>query len=1028
MRIGGEAQVDFRVLGPLGMYAAGLAVEIGGLRQRTVLAMLLLERNRVVPVSRLVTALWGENPPATARGQVQICVSALRRALVGVEPRSPILTVAPGYLMRVAEDRLDLDVFEQLVARGREEATAQRLPEAADHLRSALALWRGPALADITSDVVQSATLRLHDSRLGVLEECLDLELALGRHHELIQELALLVTEHPLRERPRRQQMLALYRSGRKADALAAYQEARRAWIDELGLEPGEELRGLEHAILTDAAELAPSVTAGTVAPIGVPRQLPADVGDFAGRAETVAELRELLRPDVAGARSPRVVILTGQAGVGKSALAVHVAHQVMEAYPDGQLFIDLHTGDGRPLHPSRALARALRGLGIIGSAIPEAFDERLELYRSLLAERRALILLDGADREAQVSPLCPGGPGSVVLVTSRRRLAAVLGARLVEIEVLDSSAAIDLLATITGPGRVAVDLVATRKLAAICSGLPLALRIAGSRLASRPHWTVSDLVERLEDERRRLDELVHGELGIRLSISVTYEALSDQARRLFRLLGILNVAEFPPWVGAPLLNLDHQRAAETMEQLVDARLVEASTKGSGPSPRFQLHDLLRVYARERLAVEETTTERAEALRRLVGCLLHLVEQAHQREYGGDYTVLHGLGPRWRLSSGAVPGLMSAPLEWLDRERAMLVAAVRQAALADCADLAWDLAMSLVTLFEHGAYFEDWRETHETALSAAEAARDRQGEAAMRYSLGALAVAEQRPREAANNLELAHRLFVDLNHLHGQGLCLRHLAFLDRQSGRLAHATSRYTAALQALRAVGDRIAEAHVLNGLSQIAVDRREYDEARRLLDRALATCRTVGSRRMAAQCMHRLGEISLLQGDHDGAFEIFDGALRQVVDARDLVGESYLRHGLSICAHRRGDLAAAEAQVAAGLAVAGRIGERMAEGRLLLARAEIHIATARPTSAATSLADALSRFRSLDALMWQARALDLLGELHRRNGDGGSAVEAWRNAVALLRDVEVGAAAPLVETLTRRLHQVPVDGTPG
>jgi tetratricopeptide (TPR) repeat protein len=298
----------------------------------------------------------------------------------------------------------------------------------------------------------------------------------------------------------------------------------------------------------------------------------------------------------------------------------------------------------------------------------------------------------------------------------------------------------------------------------------------------------------------------------------------------------------------------------------------------------------------------------------------------------------------------------------------------------------------------------------------------------MRYSLGALAVAKQRPREAASHLESAYRLFVDLNHLHGQGLCLRHLAFLDRVSGRLADATSRYTAALHALRAVGDRIAEAHVLNGLAQIAVDRREYDEARRLLDRALATCRPVGSRRIAVQTMHRLGEISLLQGDHDRAFELFDGALRQVIDARDLVGEAYLRHGLSICAHRCGDLAAAEAQVAAGLAVAGRIGERMAEGRLLLARAEIHIATARPTSAATSLADALNRFRLLGAPIWQARALDLLGELHRRNGDGGSAVEAWRDAVALLGDVEDGAGAALVDTLTRRLHQASVHGTTG
>jgi tetratricopeptide (TPR) repeat protein len=944
-----------------------------------------------------------------------------------MDPPAPILTATPGYLLRLAEDRLDLDGFDQLVARGQEAAAGNRIEPAVDHLRSALALWRGPALADVTSELVQSAVVQLHEKRLNVVEECLDLELMVGRHHELTQELAALVAEHPLRERLRRQQILALYRSGRQADALAVCREARRVSVDELGLEPGEELRRLEHAILSNAAELAapappaPAVISTTIGT--VPRQLPADVADFVGRATLVAELRTLLGATAAGAPAPRVVMISGPAGVGKTTLAVHCAHQVRDAYPDGQLFIDLHGGDVQPVHPSRALERALRALGISGNAIPEGYDERLELYRSLLAERRVLIVLDDAGQDEQVLPLCPGGAASAVLVTGRRRLTGVPGVRLVDVGVLDTSAAVDLLARITGADRIAGDPVAARTLAAVCGGLPLALRIAGSRLASRPHWTVADLAGRLDDEWRRLDELVHGQLAVRVSLSITYEALPAPARRLFRLLGVLNVAEFPAWVAAPLLDEDPHRTDETIEQLVDARLVEVSAAGAGQAARFRLHDLLRVYARERLAAQETAAERSAALRRLVGCLLHLVEQAHRHEYGGDYTVLRGLGTRWLLPVEGVPGLRSAPLVWLDQERAMLVAAVRQAALAGLDDLAWDLATSLVTLFELGAYFQDWRETHEIALTAARRAHDRYGEAATRYSLGALAIAEQRPADAVGQLEPALHMFTALNHEHGQGLCLRHLAFVDRVSGRLGEAESRYRTALRSLRAVGDHIAEAHVLNGLAQVAVDRSDHAEARRLLDRALAICRVTGSRRMAVQVMHRLGEVHLSLGDHEAARVQFDGAITQVVEAGDLVGEAYLRHGLAVCAHRRNDLAEAERQVAAGLAVAGRVGERMVEARLLLTRAETQIEDARPTSAATSIADALSRFRSLGAVIWQARALDLLGRLHDLTGDAAGAVEAWREAAELSGAVEPGVASPLIESVDRRLREASV-----
>ena len=957
--------------------------------------MLLLQANHVVPLSRLVDAVWADTPPSTSKSQIQACVSALRRHLKGVAADCEIATRSIGYAIEVPDHALDVGRFQLLASRGRAAAAEHREEEAVRDLRAALALWRGPAADGVESKLVQSVATRLNETRISLLEECIELELALGRHHQLTDDLSELVQQYPLRERLRAQHMLALYRSGRPAEALESFRDARQLLVEELGLDPGEQLRGLERAIL--AGDLG--LDYGAHGPVGpappphnavvVPRQLPSAIPDFTGREDLQRAVVSLL--SAGGSRDPRyvpIVVFTGKAGVGKSALAVQIANALREDYPDGQLLAQLRHVNGLPVGLIELQAKFLIALGaepLPSSATPA---ECTAIYRSVLGDRRMLIVLDDAASADQVMSLIPGSPNCAVIVTSRNALVGLHGARCFEIDDLEEHTSIELLARVIGTDRVQAEAASALTLVRLCGCLPLALRIVAAKLAARAHWHIGKMVRRMADESRRLDELVLSGVGIRAALALSYDGLDSDAQRLFVRLGLLGAVDFAAWVSSPLLDMDVETAGDVLDTLVETRLVEVRPDEDG-LPRFRLHDLVRIYALERLTAEEPVAERARALRRLLGCWLSLATAAHQRSYGGDFAVLHSATEGWNLPADAVDQLLVKPVGWLRGERAGLVTAVLQAAEVGFDELCWDLAVTSVTLFESEYQVDDWRKTHQVALDVTRRMGNLRGHAAVLWSLGNLALRE-RLSDAARYLERALGIFEEIGDAHGRALAVATLGFVDRVKGRHDQALDRFEQSLAVFREVGDRVSEVDALTNIARIRQEEGKFEQAAELLDQALAICRSLRAPRLVAQTEHRLGEFFLRQGDLDRAERTFRFVLQLVRDERDLVGEAYALHSLGVVHTRQEQYALAETRLSAALSLSRRLGDNLVLGRVLIAYAEFYLGQGEPESASSQIDEGLAVFGDIDSgPAWRAYLLELKGRCQDQAGRTSAAL---------------------------------------
>jgi DNA-binding SARP family transcriptional activator len=985
--------LEFKILGPLSVLAGGRGIALGGPRQRVILAMLVLAADRVVSVESLVEAVWGDRAPATVRTQVAICIAALRKSLKleGTDDEV-IVTIHPGYLLRVAgRHRVDALDFAELVAAAQVTVKAGDNEQAAGLLEEALGLWRGPALEGIPGFLIEDEAARLQEGKLSAYGDWVQLQLELGRHQALVSELAAVVREHPLRERQRHHLMLALYRTGRRAEAMEVFREGRRHFVEELGLEPGPELVDLHEAILQDAPELTLATPMADAPSVNVvPAQLPPGVPAFTGRDAELTMLDELL-----GERSdempPAVALITGVMGVGKTGLAVNWAHRAAEFFPDGQLFADLCGYDEHQesVSSSEVLGRFLRALGVPGEKIPTEPMEQAALFRSVLAGRRLLVLLDNVRSFSQIRDLLPANGQCCVVVTSRDHLdhlVAAHGTVLVRLNVLSEADSMELLAKMAGKSRIATDPSATRRLGELCDHLPLALRIAAARLASKPHWTVEHLVRRLADEERRLDELSQGALQIRASIGLSYRYLAPDVARMYRLLGLLKVPDFTTWVGAALLDIGLDDAENLLEHLVDAQLLDVVGTDRTGSLRYRFHNLLRLYAQERAEAEETATDLDDARDRALRTWLTLAEEAHRREHGGDYTIVHGTTPRRELAAGYVDDLLARPLDWIEDERRCLVAVIDHAARLGDDELVWDLVLCTSAAFATRNYLDDWRVCCERALAATRRGGNRRGEGIMLYELGSLELIQQRNEIAADLLVGALEILRAVGETHIEALTLRNLAILDRVSGDLGTAMDRLEQARPTLRAVGDRFSEAHVLSNMAQIELDRGRPDAAASLSLEAVRISSSVGVTSGTAQALNRLAWAYLGQNRLTVAEETFRRVLLIVRQKFYTEGEAHALLGMGETRRLRGRYIEAEMILQDALGVARRIEAPLVEGRILFALGEVCRMLGKTAAARRCLATAAELFERVGAVVWQQRTADAIAVFELADCEGG------------------------------------------
>ncbi|MFI6826879.1 BTAD domain-containing putative transcriptional regulator [Kribbella sp. NPDC050241] len=883
----------FKVLGPLEIRdGRGEPVQLGSAKLRAVLAVLLVSANRPLPAGRLVEMVWPDRRPPTAIGALRTYVSTLRRDLQLNAAPPRLVTDAAGYRMDVTAADLDLLAFEEFTTRG-EQALRDGDPLAATELLSrGLALWRGRPLEDVAVDADPNGRLVVaEERRLAASETLVEARLALGQHTELTAELCALVEENPLRERLWHQWMLALYRAGRQADALAAFRRLRDRLAGELGTEPARAVRDLHAQILAADPELdlPGEVSQGTRTV--VPRQLPADAASFTGRSTELGELADLLRGDPDD-RIPPIGAVDGVAGIGKSALAVHAAHLVASGFPDGQLYADL-SADSTAIG---ALGRFLRALDVPDGGRYD-LTEAAGRFRAETATRRVLVVLDNATDAAQVRPLLPAGPGCAVLVTSRRVLATLDGVRHLHLRPLPPGESTALLGRLAGADRIAADPAAARKLVGLCGGLPLAVRIAGARLAARPTWPVRTLTDRLANARSRLDELRADDLDVRASLQVGHRLLEAgsvaerAAASAFGLLGLPDAADLSPPFAERLLGAVD--ATPVLELLVDAQLLESPAPG-----RYRLHELLRLLARE-VGAERSVDERTAALTRAMRWQVATAWSGYAMLRPGDPRL--DTAGAWAAGGTTFTGVRAA-LEWFETERANLLASAEQAAATDGVpdEIPGQLARALFAFFHIRGHRGDWIRLNQTALAVARRMKDAYAEGFAHRDLGAAYELQGDFDQAAGHLRAGLRLFTEAGDDTRQASCLNGLGTVYDSLQRYDQAADCLSQALSIARRLGDPHGQGVYLNNLGPVLGQLGRYDEALRHLAESGAIFAELGNRRGQAAAVTNLGEVHEAAGAPGEALPRFTAGLAIFRELADEAGQAHCLTHLGL-AHR-------------------------------------------------------------------------------------------------------------------------------
>ncbi|WP_405807015.1 tetratricopeptide repeat protein [Streptomyces sp. NBC_00210] len=857
----------FGLLGPPAVHgSAGEPRPLRSAKARALLAALLLRANRVVPVGELKAALWGDDPPASAHASLHNHVTRLRR-LLAEDDR--LRAVPPGYLLRVEPGELDTEVFEEQVRTARAAHGRGDWEAVAEAARAGLALWRGTPLAGLYDPEEGTPALaqRLRESRLLMLEWRYDADLELGRHDGLGPELAALIAEFPLREAFHRQLMLALHRTGRQAEALAAYQSLRATLVEELGVDPGPVVQEAHQEVLRTPAAAVESRPPR-------PAQLPPAPAHFTGRDAFVADLCKTLTSPGEG---PAVV--SGMAGVGKSALAVHVAHALRDQFPDGQLYFNLHgaTPGVTPLEPGQALSGLLRDLGVDPRQVPDHMDAAAALLRSTLAPTRTLLVLDDAASAAQVRPLLPAGPGCAVVVTSRSPLTALDGAARFPLAPLSAEDSGTLLRAVSGRGLDE----GLERLVERCGRLPLALRVVAARLAARRALTPHVLAGLLDAEAGRLDHLEYDDLSVRGSLAVAYDGLDADAALALRRLGAVDLPEYGAPAVARLMDSDERRAVGALDRLVDVALLEEVSYG-----RFVPHDLVRDFARE---LAERDDGRQQAADRV---LRWYAEAARQT---GVALLPRGPEAELRLpepiGEAAPFDTPEAALAWGDLELVNLVALTERYAAASRTVLL--LVRSCFTYLQHRGRPQELAALNRVALDAARASGDPETEAHALSDLAGMNFLTGRPERALPLNEEAIAVWRALGNERRLQRGLGNRGMLLESLGRHKEAAEALESSLELARRLGDAHAEAIVLSHLGNLY----EHSDARAAIayhERSLEAGVRLASDMLQETAHCNIGYAYLTLGEPASAAAHFDESLRILGDDGHWHGQSQTRVG--------------------------------------------------------------------------------------------------------------------------------------
>ncbi|WP_127501876.1 AfsR/SARP family transcriptional regulator [Actinoplanes solisilvae] len=887
--------MSFELLGPLLVYREGRPIPLGSVKQRLLMAALLLRPNEIVRNDELAAVLWADDSPRSAAANLRTYVRGLRQSLGGGESWEGISAAAGGYRLRVGPDERDLDRFDAAAAQGRDALAAGDAAQAANRFAAALGMWRGAPLSDLPlPPLLARRAGQVEERRLVAEEDYAEAMLALGSAAEVVQRLRTLLDRHPLRQRAWGQLMLGLYRTGDVSGALDAFRQARQMLAEHTGLDPTPHLTQLHNDILHHRPSLAEGSASGPREPVrdaalpdpigGRPEQLPLAVPGFVGRSAELAGLDALLDD---GTQRPTTVVISavsGMAGVGKTALALHWAHRVAGHFPDGRLYANLRGYDEADLvSPADALLGFLEVLGVPHARIPSSMEARTGLYRGLLASLRMLVVLDNARDAAQVRPLLPGAGRCVVVVTSRDRLSGLVaaeGAVPLTLDVLTQDESMSLLAGRLGSHRLVAEPAAVAGIIDATGRLPLALSMVAARIATHPSFPLDAFAAELHADEGRLDVLSNGDA--RRVFSWSYLALSQDSARLFRLLGLHPGPDLTADTAAAVAGVSVPAVVPPLRELTRHHLLTEYVPG-----RYAFHDLLRGYAAELAESSEHADERVAARHRLYDHYLH-----------GAYPAALLLQPQWPpiepvsplpTHVGRPPTDHDTALAWFTAEQHVLLRLIPQAAETGFEAYAWQIAWTLNTFLAPRGLWQEQLATQQVALEAAEKIDDIAGQAVTNRLLARAFTRLGRHDTAEHRLRRALQLHERLGDPTGQAQTLHNYCELCYLDGRFDEALAHGREALRLYRLAGNESGEARTLNAIGWLHASTGDYAQAIASCTEALGHQQRSGDRNGQAATLDSLGFAYDRLGDHGRALSCYEQAIQLFRDSADRYHEA-------------------------------------------------------------------------------------------------------------------------------------------